>query len=364
MDGRAAPMMSHWPLRDDLDHRVRVDEAADVQHRLLCVLLDLVDERALVVLGVRAGGRGVLAPLDRVADVDVPHVDEVVHVLDELDALALLADAPVPEAVGEVERVDAEADRDRAVVADRLADELEHLPAEARPVLERAAVLVGPPVEERQEELMEEGFVVCAVEDEDVEARVACPLAGVDVQLLHLADVLLVHLLAGAHERERAPDRRRAACGHPAFQPARVQAAVPDLHGGEGILLVEHVAHQAEVAHVPVVPEPCAHSVDVVALGPDRAVLRAHRAPAALGLHRPEVRLETGPLRARAVAVRDLEEAVGQHLRADLDRLEEDVVLGVAGHLLATSRRVRVPAPPLRPVCPLRRARPARPRGA
>ena len=68
----------------------------------------------------------------------------------------VLADAPVAEADGQVERVDAEADRDRAVVADRLADELEHLPAEARPVLERAAVLVGPPVEERQEELMEE----------------------------------------------------------------------------------------------------------------------------------------------------------------------------------------------------------------
>ena len=78
-----------------------------------------------------------------------------IHVLDELQALSVLADAAVAEPYRQVERVDAEADSDRAVVTDRLAHELEHLASEAAAVLERAPVLVGAPVEEGQKELMQ-----------------------------------------------------------------------------------------------------------------------------------------------------------------------------------------------------------------
>src|SRR5581483_3751969 len=64
----------------------------------------------------------------------------------------------------------------------------------------------------------------------------------------------------------------------------------------------------------------------------DRAVLGAARGVAAFGLHGPEVGLAQGSLGAEAVAVGDLVEAVLHRLRADLDRLEEDVVLGIARH--------------------------------
>ena len=88
----------------------------------------------------------------------------------------------------------------------------------------------------------------------------------------------------------------------------------------------------AEVLDVVVVPEARGDAVRVVGLGVDRAVLGADRRVAALGLHRPEVRLVEGLLGAEAVAVGDLVEAVLHRLRADLDRLEEDVVLRVTRH--------------------------------
>ena len=238
--------------------------------------------------------------------------------------------------------------RDGAVVADRLTHELEHLARHAGAVLERSSVLVGAVVEERKQELVQQRLRVRAVDDEDVEAGAASPLAGVDVVLLHLADVLPIHLLAGAHEREGASDLRGAARGHPALLAAGVGAPVPDLDRRERAVLVEHVAHQAQVPDVAVVPEPRADPVRVVALRGDRAVLGAHGAPAALRLHGPEVGLKARPVRAGAVAMRHLEEPVGQRLRADLDRLEEDVVLRIAGH-------VRPPLSSLPPFLPARR---------
>ena len=282
---------------------------------------------------MRPRRRRVLAPLDGVADVEVPHVDELVHVLDELEPLAVLADTTVAETERQFERVDPESDRDGAVVSDGLADQLEHLAAEPNPILERAPVLIGPPVEEGEQELVKQRLRVGVVDREDVEAGIAGPLAGVHVQLLDLADVVSVHLLAGAHERERTADLGRAARGDSALHAAGVGPAVPDLDRCERALLMDHVAHEAQVGDVALVPEPGADAVRIVRLRRDRAVLGRHGSPAALGLHGAEVRLEAGPVGAGTVAVRRLEEAVGQGLRADLERLEQDVVLGIARHL-------------------------------
>src|SRR5262245_11053055 len=69
----------------------------------------------------------------------------------------------------------------------------------------------------------------------------------------------------------------------------------------------------------------------------DGAVLGADRGVAALRLHRPEIRLVERLLRSEAVAVGDLVEAVLHSLRADLNRLEEDVVLRVTRHLANAS---------------------------
>src|SRR3954449_12976643 len=133
----------------------------------------------------------------------------------------------------------------------------------------------------------------------------------------------------------------QGACGPPYQSSAAARApgpegrggpAVPELGSGERSVLVEHVAHEAEVLDVVVVPEARRHAVRVVRFGMDRAVLRADRGVAALGLHRTEVRLVERLLRPEPIAVRDLVEAVLHCLRPDLDRLEEDVVLRVTRH--------------------------------
>ena len=125
--------------------------------------------------------------------------------------------------------------------------------------------------------------------------------------------------------RGRARDAARLHAG-------RMRAAVPELGGGERAVLVEHVAHEPEVLDVVVVPEARGDPVRVVGLRMDGAVLRTDCGVATLGLHGPEVRLVEGLLRPEPVAVGDLVEAVLHGLRADLDRLEEDVVLRVTRH--------------------------------
>ena len=119
---------------------------ADADDRLRRRLAHSAGPFELVALLEEARGARVLRPLDDRADVDVPEVDEVVGEPDEAEPLLEL-DAGRPE------RLDAEAHRDRAVVADRLAHGLERLEPEARAVLERAAVLVGALVVEGREEL-------------------------------------------------------------------------------------------------------------------------------------------------------------------------------------------------------------------
>src|SRR5882672_2474452 len=109
--------------------------------------------------------------------------------------------------------------------------------------------------------------------------------------------------------------------------------AVPQLRGGKGAVLVEHVAHDGQVLDVVVVPKPCGDAMRVVRLGRDRAVLGTAGAVAALRLHRAEIRLAQWLLRPEAVAMRDLVEAVLHRLGSELDRLEEDVVLRVTRHV-------------------------------
>ena len=93
------------------------------------------------------------------------------------------------------------------------------------------------------------------------------------------------------------------------------------------------LAHEAQVADIPRIPEPDADPGHDVRVCRDRANLGEDGGPAALRLHAAEVRLHARSLRARTVAVRHLPETVSERLRADLDRLEEDVVLRIASHV-------------------------------
>ena len=327
-DGRAAGGDDVEGARlDRLDHEVGVREAADAEHRLLRHALHGLLPGQHAARLVEARRRRVLAPLGDAGDVDVPDVHDLVHELDEGQAVALELRARFAH-----EHVGGHADGDRAVVADCVLDLLDRLAPEARAVLEGAAVLVRAPVVVRRQELLRQ-VGVGAVDVDDVEARLTGALGGLDVEPLHRPDVVLVHLLRVREVLEVARDLRGRAGDAARLHARRVGPAVPELRRREGPVLVEHVAHERQVLDVVVVPEARGHAVRVVALGVDRAVLRADGRIAALRLHRAEVRLAEGLLRAEAVAMRDLVEAVLHRLRADLNGLEEDVVLGVARHL-------------------------------
>ncbi len=311
---------------DRVGHRVGIRPAADAEHRLLRDRLDGGLPRKLASLRVEARRRRVLAPLGDAGDVDVPHVDEMVDELDERQRVALELRAGLAH-----EHVGRDAHGDGAVVSDRGLDLLDRLAPEARAVLERAAVLVGAVVVVRRQELLRQ-IRVRAVDVDDVEAGRAGTLRRVDIHLLHVANVVLVHLLRVRQVLEVARNLGWTARDAARFHARRVRTPVPELARGQCAVLVEHVAHDPQVADVAVVPDAGRHAMRVVRLGRDRAVLGAAGGVATLGLHGAEVRLAERPLRAEAVAMGDLVEAVLHRLRADLDRLEEHVVLRVTRH--------------------------------
>ena len=189
---------------DDLRHLIRVGEPCDADDRLRSRLAHVLRPLELPALLEEPRGAGVLRPFRRRADGDVPEVDEVVGEADELEALVEV------DAV-RAQRGDGNPCRDGALAVHRLARELEELHPEARPVLERAAVLVGAPVVERREELHGQ-VAVGAVDVDDVEPGLAGPPGRGRPVLLDAADVVALHRLR-RHEQVvarqlRGPDRR------------------------------------------------------------------------------------------------------------------------------------------------------------
>src|ERR687891_5374 len=227
------------------------------------------------------------------------------------------------------QRLHAHPHRDRALVADRLADELERLEPEASPGLEAAAVLVRPLVVEGREEL-ERQVAVAAVDVDDVEAGVArrpgrahpVALDAADVRPLHrLGDdevVVVARQLRGRHRR------------HSRLEGARMCTPVRELDAGERVEAVRLVAHEREVPEVVVVPEAGRDDGPEVRVDTHESLLGADRRPAALGLHAAEPRLGARLLAPEAGAMRHLVEAVPERLRPDADGLEEGVVARIA----------------------------------
>ena len=258
----------------------------------------------------------------------------MVHVLDE--ANPVFADLR-PEIVA-AERVDRESAPERAVVADRFADEFEHLSGEPGAVLERTTVLVRAPVEVRHQELLGDRDRLRDVDQDKVEPGLPCALGGGDVVALKLADVPLVHLVARAHQEPWAGNLRDAARRQPRLVPRVVRAAEVQLDPGERAVIVRPIAHQAQVLDVVGVPDPRLDRGQVVALRMDRAVLGVDHRPAARGLHPTELRLGSGVVAAEARAVGRLVEAVAHHLRPDAHRLEQQVVFGIPSHRVGSSK--------------------------
>ena len=335
---------------NDLCHVVGAGHAADAEHRHVGDALHVLDPGLLVVGLVEARRARVLAPLGDVADVDVPKVDHPLlgRELDELEAVVADLDA-----LGAVQRVDGEAGRHGAVVAHRLLHRSHGLEPEARPVLEAAAVLVGTLVVELGQEL-ERQIAVRAVDVDDVEARALGANRGINIHLDQVLDVVFVSLARVGARFELGRDLARAPGYGAALHAGRMGSAVPHLDPGQRAMPVDFVTHVAEVDDIALVPDAGRDAMHVVGFRMDRGVLGADAAPAALGLHAAEGSLGARPFGTCAVAVGNLIEAIFHGLRADLNRLEQAVILRITRHRaspFSSSRRRSRPVWRLRPVC-------------
>jgi hypothetical protein len=173
---------------------------------------------------------------------------------------------------------------------------------------------------------------VPAVDVDDVEAGVPRAPRGLDPVRLDAADVVPFHLLRRDERVVVARELRRGDGRHAGVARARVRAAVRELDARERPVRVGFVAHDRQVAQVVVVPDASRNDGPEVRVDADERFLGAHGSPAALGLHGAKAGLRGRLLASEPGAMRHAIEAVLERLRADPDRLEEDIVAGIARH--------------------------------
>ena len=99
---------------------------------------------------------------------------------------------------------------------------------------------------------------------------------------------------------------------------------------GQGAALVDFVRDPRQRGQILVVPESQFDERPDVGGRVDLDLLGAYHGPAAFGLDPAHIGLAGRIAVSHAVAVRHLVEAVACGHRADLDRLEEDVIAGVS----------------------------------
>ena len=212
--GRAEPMMSSGPSRMTATIVSGLVKRPDADDRLVGVRTGRAStQRSDSVLLEEARRPCVLAPLGhgRSADLQVPEVDEVIGCLDERGGLDLGTDALARS----VQRVDAEAGRDRAVVADRRRERARASRARSVP-----GSRTEPPYSSVR--LLNSGIrKSCGMQAawEPMMLTMSNParpgaLRRRHVELLELTDVLRGHRVARREERF-ARDLRRAARGEP-----------------------------------------------------------------------------------------------------------------------------------------------------
>ena len=117
-------------------------------------------------------------------------------------------------------------------------------------------------------------------------------------------------------------------------------AAVPQLDSREGAVFVYGIGHERMGANIVFVPQGREGQGRVVGAGIDRDVACTDDTPAALGLRPAERRAHVRHRVGHAAGVRHRVEPVGRRYGADLHRLEEHVVAGIARH---TSKTISVP---------------------
>ncbi len=304
---------------DDGGHLVGTGVAADADDGLAGGLAHAGGPRQLVALGVVARRAGILGPG---AD---GHVEQVDHGIGHPHELEHLLD---PDALDLPTAVDADPGGDGTVVPDGLAHHPDGLQCEPGPAGERPAVAVRAPVGPRGEELGEQ-VAVRAVDVDDVEPGIPRP-AGTGHEVgLDAPDVVEAHLAGRGSPADAR--RRRARCdSRVAARDVRARvAAVVELEPRQGTVGVDGVGGEPQRGHIAVVSDVGGHVGRLVTVGRHGCVLHAHPAPPSLGLDPTEGGLGARLAGAEAGGVRHLVEAVGEGLRADRHRLEQDRMTGV-----------------------------------
>ena len=196
-------------------------------------------------------------------------------------------------------------------------------------------------VAERLRERMSEGDATLESEAgaHGADCRLAMPAAiGADIGKIHGACLGRIPVLAG---RCVADVERHLAAVKAGVAVGRVR----ELDPGERAMGMDRLVHAGEDRDIAVVPEPALDQGRQVAGRMDVGLLCADHSPAALGLHRAHGDHRTRKDDAHAVAVRHLEEAVLGDDRADADRVEQDVISGVARHGCSESRNIPIGRP-------------------
>lgn len=261
------------------------------------------------------------------AEDDVPEVDEAEPVgkLDPAQTLVIHLDSP-----GSGNIVDGEAGGDGAMVAGGAAQRLQRLDPEPGPVLEGAAIFVGATVEMPRQGVGRK-HPGGAVDVENVEAGIDCPLPRFGIHQHQPLDIVLARLigidLGDAARRKAVEGSRDIARGEVVLDPAG-----PQLHPGQRAPAMHFVGHVAMIDDIALVPDGRAGRCRLIDLGMDRAGLGADAGPASFRLHGPVGEIAARPEHAGAGALRHLVEAVLQDLRSDADRLEQRVVARIARH--------------------------------
>jgi hypothetical protein len=171
------------------------------------------------------------------------------------------------------------------------------------------------------------------VDVDDIEAGVAGAQRGVAMPAPEFADIGFIHrarLVGNADRIGHVGHVHRDFVGK---QVGAARAADPELGAGERAVLVHHLGHQRVRPDIALVPHRRVGMRQVVRGRMYRTILGTDHAPAALGFDAAQRGHHARSQPAEAGAVRHLVEPVGRGDRPDPDRLEENVVACVSGHI-------------------------------
>ena len=194
------------------------------------------------------------------AQLDIPQVGQVADQVQESFALHLAPEPPDTHVL-----FGGEAHGDRAVIANGLPGDLDHLAQQARTVLESTAIAVGPLVVAGQEKL-ERQVSHAGIDVDDVESCRSRPLRSVALPRKKVSDIGSVHCsrLDRVGDPDRLADsggRQRRLARHLVGDHA---TAMPQFDAGQRAVGVNRIDHDGLGTDVGVIPQTGKRIVPIV----------------------------------------------------------------------------------------------------